>query len=67
MNAYQAITTETNGTTPIIISEGRTVYTDAQGAIISYQRDGESEIKTLTFAKHTNYEFLKNTKIWMKS
>lgn len=67
MNAYQYATPETNGTNPIIIAQGRTVYTDAGGATIAYIRDGETEEKTLSFDKNTNYEFLGNTKIWVKS
>lgn len=43
------------------------MYTDAGGAAISYIRDGETEEQTLSFARNTNYEFLKNTKIWVKS
>lgn len=63
MNNYQYLTPETNGTTPLIITEGRTIYTDAGGATISYIRDGETEEKTLTLEKYTNYEFLKNAQI----
>lgn len=64
MGSYQYITEETNGTSnPIIIAEGRTVYTDAGGATISYVLDGETVEHTLNFAPKTNYEFLKNTKI----
>lgn len=67
MDEYQYITPDTNGTNPIIIARGRTVYTDVGGATISYIRDGETEEKTLSFDKNTNYEFLANTKIWVKS
>lgn len=67
MDAYQYATPETNGTNPIIIAEGRTVYTDAGGATIAYIRDGETETQTLSFARNTNYEFLTNTKIWVQS
>lgn len=67
MNTYQYATPETNGTVPLIIAQGRTVYTDAGGAVISYVRDGETEAHTLSFGKNTNYEFLSNTKIWVKS
>lgn len=67
MNTYQYITPDTNGTNPIIIAERRTVYTDAGGATIDYMRDGETTLQTLSIAKNTNYEFLKNAKIWMKS
>lgn len=63
MKTYQKISSETNGKDPIIISAGRTVYTDAGGAEISYVIDGETETKTLSFAKNTNYEFLKNTTV----
>lgn len=68
MDSYQYITPETNGATnPIIIAEGRTVYTDAGGAAISYTIDGDTTEHTLSFAPKTNYEFLKNTKISVQS
>lgn len=68
MDSYQYITPETNGAgNPIIIAEGRTVYTDAGGATISYTLDGDTTEHTLNFGPKTNYEFLKNTKISVQS
>lgn len=67
MNTYQYVTPDTNGVNPIIIAAGRTVYSDGGGAVISYIRDGETATQTLSIAANTNYEFLTNAKIWMKS
>lgn len=39
MKKYSLITPETNGVNPIIIGKGRTVYTDAGGAVITYQSE----------------------------